>query len=356
MPDQIWTGSACARAGVAGNPSDALGGAALAVPVPELWAEVQIRDADRLTIRSAQVAEGWPTVSSLVDHTARLGHDGGDRLASAALVTLHRHLIDRGEVPQDNPFELRWRTCIPRSVGLAGSSALVIATLRALAGRWAVELSPAEIAELALGAEVDELGIAAGWMDRAVQAHGAPTLVDAREVSASGVPTMQVVVPRSAVEVVVAWDPAGASPSGRLHGSLRSRLDAGDAEVVACVQELVAAAHAAADALERADVAALADAVDASCGLRRRLGALDRGTAALVAAAAAAGGAATSAGSGGAVLVVPRRGAAGDLAAELDRRGIATATVLLDPDQERSTTVTGTTPRTSRLDGPTRTS
>ena len=42
-----WVGTATARAGVAGNPSDALGGAALAVPVPALTATVTVRDADR---------------------------------------------------------------------------------------------------------------------------------------------------------------------------------------------------------------------------------------------------------------------------------------------------------------------
>ena len=65
-------------------------------------------------------------------------------------------------------------TTIPRSVGLAGSSAIVIAALRA-AG---VDLEPPEVAELALAIERDDLGIAAGLQDRAVQAFDQPVLVD----------------------------------------------------------------------------------------------------------------------------------------------------------------------------------
>ncbi len=88
-----------ARAGLAGNPSDLYGGAVLAVPIPSLRAQVEIVDAP-----TTQVA----------------GHEDGLRLIEAA--------VARGPSP-GSPFALRWITDIPRSVGLAGSSAIVIATL-----------------------------------------------------------------------------------------------------------------------------------------------------------------------------------------------------------------------------------
>ena len=49
-----WVGTATARAGVAGNPSDALGGAALAVPVPALTATVTLRDDSRSAMRAVR--------------------------------------------------------------------------------------------------------------------------------------------------------------------------------------------------------------------------------------------------------------------------------------------------------------
>jgi glucuronokinase len=250
---------------------------------------------------------------------------------TATIVTLHRALVERGAPPPDDPFEVVWRTDIPRSVGLAGSSALVIATLRALLARWDAELAPAELAGLALQVEVDELGIAAGWMDRAVQSHGAPTLVDLRSEPTATVPSMQVIEPTARVDLVVAWNPAGASPSGRLHRSLRERFDAADPEVLRCVDELVEVARAAAGALRGADLATLADAAGRTCALRDRLGALDASTRGLVSAAADAGGVGTSAGSGGAVLIVPTTARAEQVRSALGELGVPTVGVRLGP-------------------------
>lgn len=350
-------GRASARAGVAGNPSDALGGAALAVPVASLTAQVELRDAARLSVRDAAGPPTWSSVGELVDSVARLGHDGGDRLVTAAIATLHRHLADQGTAPDDGPFQAVWRTDIPRSVGLAGSSALVIATLRALCRRWDVTLSVDELADLARRAEVDELGIAAGWMDRAVQARDAPTMVERPTDPAGAHPPMHTIELSAPVELVVAWDESGASPSGRLHAELRARFAARDPVLDVCVDGLVEAARAAAEALEHTDLDALAEAVDRSCVLREQLGALDERTSQLAAMARSAGGAATSAGSGGAVLVVPRAGEGPRIVEVLQGGGLGTARIDLQPrGQSGSTTSTGTMARRSRLEGPTRTS
>lgn len=302
------SGEATARAGLAGNPSDALGGAALAVPIPAMRAEVRLRSADRLRIRGPHDEGVWSTMDALDRHASRFGHEGADRLVTAALVTLWRFARTRDLSPAADPFEVDWATNIPRSVGLSGSSALVIATLRAAAGRWQIDLAPDVVASLALDTERIELGLAAGWMDRAVQAYESPVLIDAREMSvtASGVDiaSITVVRPVRPVELIVAWDPRGSAPSGRLHASLRARLDEREPEMLAVIDGLVTSAYEAAEALRTDDLEALAASVDGSCELRRRLGALDDATANLVDIARALGAAATSAGSGGAVTVV----------------------------------------------------
>jgi glucuronokinase len=328
MAHATCTGTATARAGVAGNPSDALGGAALAVPVDSMRARVDLVGSDRVSVGRAGGPTTWASAAELSRHAAQLGHAGGDRLVTAATVTLHRHLCEQGRAPHDRPFAATWSTTIPRSVGLAGSSAVVIATLRALLEWWDETLEPAEMARLALVAERDELGIAAGWMDRAVQSFDAPTLVDATGVAPGALPDMRIVRPAAPVELLVAWDPDGASPSGRLHAGLRARAQDGDVLVRDTVAELVRVAHDAAAALSGADLVALAGTVDEACRLRAQLGALDESTAALVEAAVAAGGAATSAGSGGAVLVVPSAGPE-RVADGLAARGVPTAAITL---------------------------
>ncbi len=135
-PDQVSIGECAARAGVAGNPSDALGGAALAVPVAQLRARVEVGASDAMTIRPAAPAEPQRSVSSLVSAVGRYGHEGAERLVTAALVRLVAHLHGTGREVDDTPLDIVWCTEVPRSVGLAGSSALAIATIRALADRW----------------------------------------------------------------------------------------------------------------------------------------------------------------------------------------------------------------------------
>ncbi len=337
-PDQVSIGECAARAGVAGNPSDALGGAALAVPVTQLRARVEVRSSDAMTIRPATAAEPHRSVSSLVSAVGRYGHEGAERVVTAALVRLVARLRETGASLDDAPLEIVWGTEVPRSVGLAGSSALAIATIRALADRWSVSVPPALVAALAFEAENVELGVAAGWMDRAVQSHDAPVLVETdrfHEVEGRLLPSITPVAVGADLELVVAWDPVGAAPSGRLHATLRERRGAspGGHRRRGAARE---AAHAAAGAFGAGDRAALADAVDESCDARAALGALDAATAALVAIARSTGAAATSAGSGGAVLVAPRDASAEAIRSAFDTAGLPS--LVFRPDRGVSST------------------
>lgn len=283
-----------ARAGLAGNPSDAYGGAATAVPVAALSATVEVVDAD--AVRVVGPDETWPDVGALVDETARYGHEGGGRLVTAAIATIGAHTGMR-----DDAFEVRWSTAIPRSVGLAGSSAVVVATMQALAARWAFAIEPVELARLALAAEVDSLGIAAGLMDRAVQAVGAPVLVDGDDVRA---------LDAEPPPLLVAWRAAAAGPSQRVHGPLRQRFQAREPEVVAAMDRLATYGRGAARALELGDRAVLAECMRATWRERVGLGIVAEDVVAMVEALGAIGVPATSAGSGGAVVgLVDKRNA-----------------------------------------------
>jgi glucuronokinase len=278
-----------ARAGLAGNPSDGYAGAAVAVPVPALTAGVEIVDASE--VRVVGPAGGWADVGALVEGTGRYGHEGGGRLVTAAIATMARQVGEWSDT-----FEVRWATTIPRSVGLAGSSALVIATMQALAARWSVTVDALALARLALAAEVHELGITAGLVDRAVQALGAPALVDRDAVRALDVTDP----PRLAV----AWKADAGGPSHRVHGPLRQRFDAGDDAVVGPMALLASTGRRAARALEAGDHDALADCVRSTWIYRCSLGIVGADAKAMVDALDVIGVAATSAGSGGAVVAV----------------------------------------------------
>ena len=69
----------------------------------------------------------------------------------------------------DRNFSVRYSTTIPRAVGMAGSSAIIVATLRGLMEFYEVEIPLHVQPSLALSVETMELGIAAGLQDRVVQ-------------------------------------------------------------------------------------------------------------------------------------------------------------------------------------------
>ncbi|HUR76310.1 MAG TPA: hypothetical protein VMZ22_00030 [Acidimicrobiales bacterium] len=246
--------SCYARAALAGNPSDMHGGAVLAVPVRAFAATVTLR------------ARG--THLPLIDAAlARVGVGSG----------------------------AEWKTDIPRSVGLAGSSALVIAALRA-SGR--APKDPLALARLALSIERDDLGIPAGLQDRAVQAFDRPVLVDGGDV--------RPVTAGAEFNFVVAWLADAAQDSGEYHRG-RDVNDAG-------MQQLARIARAAADAFTAGDVDALESLMGESAAVRDEVAPLSPQHDALAASMRDVGLTPNSTGSGGAAIAVAHGDVAPDVA------------------------------------------
>jgi glucuronokinase len=269
------SGRAFARAALAGNPSDGYGGAVLAVTVPALAAHAEATSA-------AEPRSDPP--SSLVD--AAIARFAGGACA------------------------VRWRTAVPREVGLAGSSAIVTAAVRALCALHGRTLGADELAELVLAVEVDDLGIAAGPQDRYAQAHEGLVLMD----FAGRRPRVERLDVALLPPLYLAWRTDAAETSHAVHGGLRER--AGETAVRAAMARLAAHARAARDALRARDAAALAAAIDGSYDERAALLALDPRHVAMVQAARAAGASANYAGSGGAIVgTLPAAGVAPLIAA-----------------------------------------
>jgi glucuronokinase len=254
-------GNADARAALAGNPSDGFGGAVLACCVSELGAWAQAEHAD-------EVASDPPSV-----------------LVDAAIARFGR-----------GPCAVRWGTDVPREVGLAGSSAIVTATVRALCALHGHALEPSALAELVLAVEVEDLGIAAGPQDRYAQAHGGLVLMD----FAGPTPRVERLYPELLPPLYLAWRTDAAETSHAVHGGLRER--AAEPRVRAAMARLASHARAARNALLAGEREAFAAAIDASFDERAALLALDPRHVAMVHAARRAGASANYAGSGGAIV------------------------------------------------------
>jgi glucuronokinase len=262
--------------------------------VRNFCARVEVTPAARVTIRAGGTPVDLPGMSAVLDQPIPSDVDGLERLSLAAIRRFAQvlHVTD----PLREGLAVRCTTTVPRQVGLAGSSAVIIATMRALSHLWGARIGNFELAEMALATEVQDLGIAAGPMDRVIQAYEQVMMLDLapprREEQYVSL------VARSIPPLLVAWDPGGGRSSDLTHSDLRARWLRGDDKVVG----------RGVAALERADAEAFADLVDHNFDLRCRVTTPTERDRQMVGVARGVGAAAKLCGSGGAIVAAPRRG------------------------------------------------
>lgn len=308
------SGQALARVGLLGNPSDGYGGKVLSFTLLDQAAEVTLSAA-----RPAQVSvsgSGSIEAHSIDDLLPRLSDPSlppGTGLLVAAWGRFRAAAAERSQElgPRAGDLKISASTSIPRQVGLSGSSALILAALRAFARRFDLELSPFELSELALAAEVEDLGIAAGPQDRVVQAYEGLVYMDfsgARSPSAYTSLEVDLLPP-----LFLAWTPQVGAPSGVAHAKVRARWERGDADVRRALDVFPRLAEEGLEALAAGDAAHLADLLDRNFAARRSIWPLATSDIQLTTLANELGAGAKLAGSGGAIVGVPRDGAASRL-------------------------------------------
>jgi glucuronokinase len=292
------------RAGLAGNPSDAYFGKAIAVPVRNFSATATCRESDGVTVRAPDGEATYRDWAHLHQAVRRNGYQGPQGVLTA---TVHRffgacesHDID----PKARGLVLSTTTDIPVRVGLAGSSALVISALRALAWHFEVEIPPDRMATLALQVETDELSIHGGLMDRVVQVYECPVYIDLdrtllRRYARGRYERLE---SASLPPLFLAWDPAGTAGSETVHNELRRRFERNEPGVRQAMLELAAMADEARQLLLAGRGDLLGPIMDANFDVRASIVSVGEVNLRLVETARRHGAAAKQAGSGGAVI------------------------------------------------------
>ena len=316
----VISNSVPARVGILGNPSDGYGGRTLGLAVDAFQATVTLTPSGSASERrgitivpNADDATRWRSSADLVDRIDRFGYGTGPQVMAATVrtfVDVVRGLQANGrniEMPED--FELRYETGIPRQVGLAGSSALVVATMRCLIDFVGLEVPAPVLASLALRAETEQLGISAGLQDRVVQTLGGLVAMDFGTMTVDplfGVShgVYEVLDSSLLPPLFCAYLPASAEPSGAYHGNLRARFDAGDTTVRSTLHELAALVVEGRASLRWGNHDRFGELVGHNMDLRRSLGPLPERQLGLVEAVNDLDAPATFAGSGGAVVGV----------------------------------------------------
>ncbi|HOG29900.1 MAG TPA: hypothetical protein PLT35_11535, partial [Vicinamibacterales bacterium] len=229
---------AYARAGLVGNPSDGYHGKTISASVRNFWAEVVLYEWDSVDI---VLAEGdrarFGSVQELARDVRLHGYYGGIRIIKATIKRFVEHCAEQGLALHGRNFSIRYHSTIPRQVGLAGSSALVTATLRCLMDFYGVELPLDAQPTFTLKVEQEELGINAGLQDRVIQAYEGLVYMDfdrARRRVVGGLPCYHYerLDPALLPPLYVAYHVSLGEPTEVFHNNIRDRYNRGEALVV----------------------------------------------------------------------------------------------------------------------------
>ena len=282
--------------------------------VDGLAATVELEPADDVVVVPGPDDEpSWPDLDGLVSDVDRHGLGTGVQLLTATVRTFC-DVLDGLGLDRPSGFHLRYTTGIPRAVGMAGSSALVLAALSVLGRHAGLAWPAAVLPPVALGVETGRLGIAAGLQDRVVQARGGLVAMDFSELRADarfGVHhgEDEPIDPDHLPPLFVGWRTGAAEPSDGFHGVLRSRYEEGHVEVRRGLQRLAAIVLDGRAALRWGDLDRFGVLMAENMAVRRTLAPVAAAQLAPIDRLLAAGIPATFTGSGGAVVgVMPDAG------------------------------------------------
>ena len=295
---------AFARAGLIGNPSDGYFGKTISFIVKNFSARVTLYESPRLTILPQKSDRlEFANFGELLDDVQLHGYYGGIRLIKATIKRFGDYCAKVG-APMDRNFSVEYRTDIPIRVGLAGSSAIITATMRALMQFFGVEIPTPALPGIILSVELDELKIGAGLQDRVIQVYGGAVFMDfdKERMARDGYGLYEPLDPGLLPPLYVAYHDTLAEGTEVTHNDLRSRYNRGDPQVLAGIKRWAELAQQARDLIVAGRGREIAPLMDANFDLRAGLINISPGNRALVETGRALGAAVKFAGSGGAVV------------------------------------------------------
>lgn len=293
------------RAGLVGNPSDGYFGKTISFTFSNFRAEVELYETPELEILPCQRDHScFASLQALVDDVHHFGYYGGIRLIKATLKSFHQYCAENGIQLGPRNFTLRYRTNIPTHVGLAGSSAIITAALRALMAFYQIEIAKPVQANVILGVERDELGIAAGLQDRVAQVY--ETLVymdfDRAGMERRGHGRYVPLDPRLLPPLYIAYRVDLAEGSEVFHNDIRARFERGERKVTSAMRFWARLTDKVRRCLEGGDPEASGPLLDSNFDRRAALYKLSAGNLRLIDTARSVGASAKFAGSGGAIV------------------------------------------------------
>ncbi|NLO03637.1 MAG: GHMP kinase [Bacteroidales bacterium] len=293
------------RAALIGNPSDGYFGKTIAFLFSNSQARVQLYHTPELDIQPQRLDKTrFNSIRELVENVNHSGYYGGIRLLKATIKVFYDYCKGNNISIDNRNFTIRYESNIPLRLGLAGSSAIITACMKALITFYGVSIPKPILANLVLNVEDKELGIAAGLQDRVVQAYGQPVYMDFnREVmKKQGFGFYEELDASLFPDIYIAYRKNLSEGTEVLHNNLRARFNIGENAVVDAMKKWAGYTDLFREALKNKDYQAMHDLINANFDLRRSLIPITQGNIEMVETARSTGASAKFTGSGGAII------------------------------------------------------
>lgn len=296
---------AYARAGLLGNPSDGYFGKTISVIVKNFGAAVTLYESPSLVIEEQEEdLNQFRSIYHLAEKVRLTGYYGGIRLLKATVKKFCDY-CEKNQIRLENKnFTLRYQSSIPRQVGLAGSSAIVTATMKALMQFYKVEIPLPLLPSLILAVETEELGINAGLQDRVIQVYEGCVYMDFNKeyMLKHNHGIYEPIDPARLPRLYLAYKTQLGKESGKVLNDIRQRYDKGDEEVIHTLEEIASLAEKGKEAILHGDYETLSELINRNFDLRCRIMNISESNKELVKIARQCGASAKFSGSGGAII------------------------------------------------------
>ena len=296
---------AFARAGMLGNPSDGYFGKTISLSIKNFGAHILLYQSPELVIEPQDAdANSFRNIYHLKETVSLIGYNGGIPIIKASIKKFCDYCDENNVKLSNKNFTIRYHSSIPRQVGLAGSSAIVIATLKALMKFYQVEIPLHILANIALQAETQEMGITAGLQDRVIQCYEGCVYMDFNKTQMDnhGYGIYKPIDPALLPKLYIAYKTDLGKVSGKVLNEIRSKYDKGDEHVISTLNNIASLAEQGVEAIQNRDYTLLHELINQNFDNRCKIMSISDSNMLLVNTARGCGASASFTGSGGAII------------------------------------------------------
>lgn len=293
------------RAAVIGNPSDGYFGKTIAFVFSNFIANVQLYQTPELEIKPQHLdGTSFKNMKGLVENINFAGYYGGVRLIKGMIKVFYEYCIENNISLASKNFTIQYTSNIPLRLGLAGSSAILSACLKALCLFYEIYIAPATFANLVLSVETKELGIAAGLQDRVAQAFEKPVFMnfDKEIMEKQGCGNYKVLSTENFPLFYIAYRKNLSEGTEVLHNNLKARFNIGEKKVLQAMARWGQITEEFKTAIQNSDCKTMHELINENFDLRKELVPITSGNIKMVGLARSVGASAKFTGSGGAII------------------------------------------------------